>query len=169
MGSVYMNGKEADMYYNQAMSFLGQGETSKSIEFFDKTLRIDEQYSPAWNNKGVALLNLEKYDEALKCFQRVFELNPMDNMALYNVGYVFLMLEEYQDSVKTFELFRQRYTKKDDFYKFALYLEAKSLYNLKEYQKSSELLKKALKKDKKFNEAHELLNQVLKEMKPRNP
>lgn len=161
-----MNGKEAEMYYNQAMSFLGQGEINKSLEFFDKALKIDNQYSPAWNNKGVALLNLEKYEDALKCFQTVFELNPMDNMALYNVGYVFLMLDNYQESVKTLELFRQRYTKKDDFYKFALYLEAKGLYGLKEYQKSVELLKKALKKDKNFKEAHELLNLVLKEMVP---
>jgi tetratricopeptide (TPR) repeat protein len=161
-----MTNEEVEMYYKQAMTFLGQGDFNKSIEFFDNALDIDNQYSPAWNNKGVALLNLKLYKEALNCFEKVISLNAKDNMVLYNKAYVLLILEEYDLSVQAFDLFLKRYSKKDDFYKFALYLQAKGFYNLKEYQKATELLKKALKKDKNFEEGKELLNLVLKEIKP---
>jgi lipoprotein NlpI len=160
-----MTSKEAEMYYKQAMSFLEQGKTKKALEFFDKSLEMDNQYLPAWNDKGVALLELEEYHQALDCFQRVIILDPTSNMPLYNKGYVLLLLEDYAESVKTFDIFLARYPHKDDFYKFALYLKAKGHYGLKDYEKTHELLVEAINKDKTFREARELLILVLNEMK----
>lgn len=156
--------KEAEMFYKQAMSFLEQGKVDKSIEFFDSALKIDKEYVSAWNDKGVALMELGKYTDALECFEQVVRLEPGDNMAWYNRGYVLLILEEYQESVNTFDLFLGRYSKKDDFYKYALYLRAQGFYNLKEYDESLKLVKKALKIDKKFKEARDLMELVGKEL-----
>jgi len=152
--------KEAEMFYKQAMSFLEQGKVDKSIEFFDSALKIDKDYVSAWNDKGVALMEFGKYQDALECFEQVVRLEPGDNMAWYNRGYVLLILEEYQESVNTFDLFLGRYSKKDDFYKYALYLRAQGLYNLKEYDESLKLIKKALKIDKTFKEARNLMELV---------
>lgn len=156
--------KEAEMFYKQAMSFLEQGKLDKSIEFFDSALKIDKEYISAWNDKGVALMELGKYHDALECFEQVVRLEPGDNMAWYNRGYVLLILEEYQESVNTFDLFLGRYSKKDDFYKYALYLRAQGFYNLKEYDESLKLAKEALKIDKKFKEARDLMELVGKEL-----
>jgi tetratricopeptide (TPR) repeat protein len=150
--------REVKMYYDQALSFLGQGQAEKSIEFLDRALEIDDKYFPAWNNKGVALLELGDYQEALNCFEQVILLNSLDNMAWYNKGYVLLILERYSESVETFEIFLARYSQEDNFYKFALFLQAKDFYFLKEYQKAIDLLQKAIKIDPDFKEAHELLN-----------
>lgn len=157
-----MTKKEVEMYYKQAMTFLGQEEVERSLEFFNNALDIDDQYAPAWNNKGVALLSLKRYEEALNCFEHVIELNPLDNMVLYNKGYCLLMLKEYRLSVDTLELYLKR-SKKKDFHKFALYLQAQGFYHLKNYENAEALLLEALKKDKNFKEAHELLFAVLKE------
>lgn len=157
-----MTSKEAEMYYKQAMTFLGQEEFERSLEFFDNALDMDDKYTPAWNNKGIALLSLERYEEALNCFENVIQMNPMDTMVLYNKGYCLLMLKEYQLSVDTLELYLKR-SKKKDFFKFALYLQAQGFYHLKNYENAEALLKEALKKDKNFKEAHELLFSVLKE------
>lgn len=159
-GSDLMATKEAEMFYKQAMSFLDQGKMGKSIEFFDNALNIDKDYVSAWNDKGVALMELDKHQEALNCFEQVIRLEPGDNMAWYNRGYVLLILEEYQESINTFDLFLGRYSKKDDFYKYALYMKAKGLYSLKKYDESIELIKKALKKDKTFKEARELMKLI---------
>ena len=156
--------KEAEMFYKQAMSFLEQGKVDKSIKFFDSALEIDKEYVSAWNDKGVALMELGKYQDALNCFEHVVRLEPGDNMAWYNRGYVLLILEEYQEAVNTFDLFLGRYSKKDDFYKYALYLQGQGLYNLKKYDESLKLIKKALKKDKKFKEARDLMELVGKEL-----
>lgn len=155
--------REAKMYYDQALSFLGQGQVKKSIEFLDKALEIDEKYFPAWNNKGVALLELGDYQEALNCFEQVIQLNPLDNMALYNKGYVLLILEMYKESVETFDIFLVRYSQEDHFYKFALYLQAKGFYFIKENEKAINLLQKAIEIDSNFEEANELLSLVSKE------
>ena len=156
--------KEAEMFYKQAMSFLEQGKVEKSIEFFNSAIEIDKDYVSAWNDKGVALMELGNYPEALKCFEEVIRLEPGDNMAWYNRGYVLLILEEYQEAVNTFDLFLGRYSKKkDDFYKYALFLRAQGLYHLKQYDEASKLIKEALKIDKKFIEAQDLLELVGKE------
>ena len=152
--------KEAEMFYKQAMSFLEQGKVDKSIEFFDSALKIDKDYISAWNDKGVALMELGNYHEALKCFEEVIRLEPGDNMAWYNRGYVLLILEDYQEAVNTFDLFLSRYSKKDDFYKYGLYLRAQGLYNLKEYDESMKLIKESLKIDKTFKEARDLMELV---------
>lgn len=154
--------EDAEIMYKQAMSYLGQGETDKAIEFFNKALEMDQFYAPAWNDKGVAYMELQDYTNALDCFERVTILNPNISMPLYNKGYVQLMLEKYKDSVQTFDIFLDNYPFKDDFYKYALYLKAKGHYNLKEYAAAEKLLNKALKKDKKFNEARDLLLEMRK-------
>lgn len=156
--------REVKMYYDQALSFLGQGQVQKSLEFLERALEIDDKYFPAWNNKGVALLELGEYQEALNCFNQVIQLNSLDNMAWYNRGYVLLILEQYKESVETFDIFLARYSQEDHFYKFALYLQAKGLYSLKEYKKAIDLLQNVIEMDSDFKEAHELLSLVSKKI-----
>jgi lipoprotein NlpI len=160
-----MSDQDVEMFYKQAMSYMGQGDTEKAIEFFDKALKIDDWYLPAWNDKGVALLELEDYNNALFCFEKVITLDPVSSMPLYNKGYVQLIIGDNAGSVETFDTFLERYLNKDDFYKYALYLKAKGHYNLKEYEKANEALEDALTKDKTFQEARELLLLVLNELK----
>lgn len=157
--------KEAEMFHKQAMSFLGQGKVEKAIEFFDKALDFDDEYFPAWNNKGIALLELKEYQNALDCFEQVIRLNALDTMVWYNKGYVLLLLDKYDESINAFEHFCSTYSKKDDdFYKFALYLQARGFYGLKNYDKALELTQNALEIDENFMEARELLNLILKDM-----
>jgi lipoprotein NlpI len=160
-----MSNEEVEMFYEQAMSYLGQGESKKAIEFFDKALKIDEMYLPAWNDKGVAFLELKEYTQALDCFQRVGYLDPGISMPLYNKGFVQLKLEKYEDAVETFRIFLDAYPFRDDFYRYALYLKAEGHYHLKQYNDAQELLEKAIKKDKTFKEARDLLIKILNETK----
>lgn len=159
-----MTNKETEMFHRQAMSFLKQGEPRKAIEFFDKALKSDDQYFPSWNNKGVALIELEDYKNAAECFEHVTRLNPADKMALYNRSYSLIMMGNYQLAVELLDFFLANISRKNDFFKFGLYLQAKGFYGLKEYDKASSLLRDALKKDKNFTEAQELLNQISKDI-----
>lgn len=158
-----MGKKEAEMFHKQAMSFLEQGEVQKAVEFFDKAIKSDEEYFPAWNNKGIALLELKRYKEALNCFEKVIIINSLDRMVWYNKGYTLFMLGEYGESVTAFDNFLYTYSKDDDaFYKYASYLQANGLYNLKKYDKAVEILRSLLVKDENFREAQELLKEIEK-------
>lgn len=160
-----MTNKEAEMFHKQAMAFLSQNETKKALEFFDKTIEHDDKYFPAWNNKGVLHLELKDYPKAAECFEMVTKLNPADKLALYNRSYALIMMGEYQQAVELLDFFLGNISRKNDFFKYGLYLQAKGFYELKEYDKARSLLNDSLKKDKNFKDAQELLDQVMKEMK----
>ncbi len=163
-----MSKEDVEMFYNQAITYLKEREIMKAIEFFNRALEIDEMYIPAWNDLGVALLELEDYAQALVCFKRVVFLEPGVPMSYYNKGYVEMMLERYRDSVKTFEIFLENYPLKNDFYKYALYMKAKGHYNLREYEDAQKLLEKVIKKDKSFKDARDLYIQIMNDGKKTN-
>lgn len=160
-----MSNKDVKMFCKQAMTFLEKGEFEKSLKLLDMVINIDNKFIPAWNCKGVAHLEMEEYSQALNSFEQVIELNAGDNLAWYNKGYVLLLMEEYTESKKVFDFFLARYPKKDDdFYRYALYLRAKSYYGLKEYENALESVEKAIERDKNFREALELRNSIKSDM-----
>jgi lipoprotein NlpI len=162
--SEQMTSKDVEIFYNQAMKFFKMGEFKKSLELFNRVLYIDDKFIPAWNNKGVIHMELEEYSQALECFDKLTFLDMTDDLTWYNKGYVLLLLERYPESVRTLDYFMAKYTEQDDYYKYALYLEAKCYYELKEYDKSIKLLKDVLSIDEAFSEARELQSLVLKDM-----
>jgi lipoprotein NlpI len=160
-----MTREDVEMFYNQGVTYLGERDIKKAIEFFNKALEIDEMYFPAWNDLGVAFLELEDYDQALVCFEKVVFLDPGVPISFYNKGYVEMMLERYRDSVETFGIFLDNYLQKNDFYKYALYMKAWGHYNLKEYDDAQKLLEKAIKRDKSFKDARDLYILISNESK----
>jgi tetratricopeptide (TPR) repeat protein len=55
----------------------------ESIACFDKAIEIKPNYSEALNNKGLALTSLGEYDKALECFSKSLDINP-NNAAVWN-------------------------------------------------------------------------------------
>lgn len=160
-----MPSKDVNLYFKQAVVFLEKGEYDKSLELLDMVLNLDEKYLAAWNCKGIAYLEMKEYLQALNSFEQVIEKNPGDNLAWYNKGYVLQLMEEYAESKKVFDFFLARYSKKDDFYKYALYLQAKNYYGLKDYENARIFVDDALEMDGKFKEARELRTSIKKEKK----
>lgn len=164
-----MTSKDVELFYNQSMEQLKKGNFEKAANMLDTVLNIDKKFIPAWNGKGVALLEMKEYPKALNCFEKVIQLNAGDNLAWYNKAYVLLLMKEYEKSAQTFEFFRARYEKvEDDFYRYALLMEAQGNLELQKYEKSLLLLEEALKLDKNFIEAQELKVLVLKKAELNN-
>ena len=155
--------EDVEIFYKQAISYMGQGETRKALEFFDKTIKMEPNYGPAWNDKGVAHMELKEFDDAMKCFEQVMTIDNTNSMPIYNMGYVLIMQEKYEDAVNAFEMFLSRYPGQDAFYRHALYLKAQAHYELKQYDEAKELLDLAVKKDRLFKEARDLMIKILKE------
>ena len=164
----YMTNENVEMVYEQGVSYMGQGEKNKALEFFDKALKLDNYYLPAWNDKGVILLENKDFHGALDCFERVILLNPADPLSYYNKGYVQLLLEDYKGSIETFEGFLNIYTKKNDFQRYAFLLKAKANHALNENEEALRLLEIAVKKDRSFKEARDLYITILREQKSKN-
>lgn len=161
-----MAGKDVELYYRKAFDLFQRKDYDKSLELMDMVLKIDKSYKPAWSCKGVAYLEKKDYPQALKSFEKVITLDPGDNLAWYNKGYVFLLMDEYEEANKVFDYFLARYEKKDDdFYKYALYLQAKSYFGLKDYKNALFSVDSAIDIDRNFKEGLELRDEIKKELK----
>ena len=49
---------------------------NESLDYFDRALVLDQNFSEAWYAKGVALHNMMRYDEAIYCYTRALAIDP---------------------------------------------------------------------------------------------
>ena len=75
----------------------------KHCAYFDQILTINSTNAKALNNKGLALLGLQKNEEAIQFFDRVFDMNPSDVYALINRGGALLALEKNEEAIQDFD------------------------------------------------------------------
>ena len=78
-----------------------------SIEYYDQSIKIDSNFSSAWNNKGLSLANLGRYEEAITSYDKVIEINPNNANAWYNRGTALDNLGRYEEAQNCFEKAKQ--------------------------------------------------------------
>jgi tetratricopeptide (TPR) repeat protein len=59
-----------------------------------EVIDLNPNYSLAYNNKGEALLKLNKIEDAIKCFDKAIELNPNNSNAIFNKKAVIKTLDQ---------------------------------------------------------------------------
>lgn len=70
-------GKGATVWYNKGNIFcINYEEYQKGLTCYDEAVSLDPDYPEAWQNIGVALLELVKYEEAVTFFDRAISLKP---------------------------------------------------------------------------------------------
>lgn len=73
-----------------------------------RALEINPDSSDAWNNKGVALYNLDRIDEALECYNRALEIDPGNLDAMRNIAFVHRDLGELEKALELYETIIER-------------------------------------------------------------
>ena len=53
-----------------------QGKPAEAIHQYREAVRIDPSLAEAYNNLGVALMQIGKRDEAITCYRRALVLKP---------------------------------------------------------------------------------------------
>lgn len=136
---------------------------AKAVEFLQKALRVDKNYSEAWNNLGVAYERMGKYNEAIEAYkaalQNTFYRNP--EKALNNLGRVYYRIRRYDDAI---EAYREAIKRVSDFplpyYGLALCYNAAGKYG-----NAATALRKALEVDPAYRGDKERAIKDLKERK----
>ncbi len=88
-------------YQGIALCLLGKYE--EAIQAFDKAIKIDPQFSPAWDGKGVVLHDLSRYNESIQAFDKAIEINPQDAVAWDGKGVVLYDTGRYNESIQAFD------------------------------------------------------------------
>ena len=65
----------------------------------DQALLLDLNYAEAWNNRGVALSDLQRYEEALASYERSIELKPTYAEVWSNRGIALNKLKRFQEAL----------------------------------------------------------------------
>ena len=78
--------EQAAIYYNEAIDLYKQDDVQKSIDYFEKAIKLKPDFYEAHYNLAQILMSLSKNDEALKSLEEIAKIKPDDPENLYNLG-----------------------------------------------------------------------------------
>ena len=58
----------------------------ETIKYYDKAIKLNPNYSMAYNNRGISKAKLNMYEEAIKDYNKAIELNKDNPFYYYNRG-----------------------------------------------------------------------------------
>ncbi len=82
-------------YYNRGSNYMAKGEYDKAILCFDKALKLNSKFAPAYCNRGTSYYEKGDYDPAILDFTKALEINPKIIDAHYNRAAAFYQKQEY--------------------------------------------------------------------------
>ncbi len=83
--------------------FYYKGDYEKAIELYSEALAFNPNYDWAYNNRGIAYIDLEQYEQAISDLNRAIELNPNYANACYNRGIAYSSLKQYKAAISDYK------------------------------------------------------------------
>jgi tetratricopeptide (TPR) repeat protein len=90
-------------YNNRGVEYNKNGEYTKAIDDFTKSLELNSAHKEAYNNLGVALSNLGRNKEALEAYTNALKIHPTYVNALYNRGNAHAKLNDAEAALKDYD------------------------------------------------------------------
>lgn len=80
-----------------------EDDYAKSIQYFEKALKIDDAYGPAYNNIGYSQRALKNYEAAEKAYKKLIELYPNRANPYESYGYLLMDVGKFDESIEQFQ------------------------------------------------------------------
>lgn len=95
---------EDEIYWNaEGAKLLRQKKFSESIDLFNKSIKINQNFELSWLNKSRALFNLGKHDQAMSCCDKALEIRPRISEAWNLKGRILFHKGEFATALPCFE------------------------------------------------------------------
>lgn len=94
---------EAIAFYKKGNKEAEKDNTQEAINLYKKALKIDPNFTSAWNNLGLSYKKLENYDEAIGAYEKSLEKDPNGIMPLQNMAIAYKDKKDYKKALKTYE------------------------------------------------------------------
>ena len=121
------------LFYIANCYFL-EGDLNASLQYYDKAIDINPQFSEAWYNKGGSFTDLKIYEGAIESYNAAININPNYSEAWNNKGNVLGKLGRYEDAISAYD----RTIKINPQHPNAWYNRGNALDNLGKYEKAIE-------------------------------
>jgi tetratricopeptide (TPR) repeat protein len=92
-----------DFLMVQGMSYMGQGALGKALTLFTSVIKIDPDYSEAWNKRATVLFLMGEYNASVEDIGRTLELEPRHFGALAGLGQIFDRQKSESGALSAFE------------------------------------------------------------------
>ena len=91
------------VYWNElGISFHNQIELAAALKCYQKSAKLDPQYSDAQNNIGTIYYEHKKYAKAIRAYKHAIGLRPEFAPFYMNLGYAYFGEKNYGDSIAAF-------------------------------------------------------------------
>ena len=70
--------KDAEVYFNQGVSYAKSEEYEKALVAYNKAIELDPKYPDVYYNRGICYRKLGEYDKAISDYSKSIELDPDD-------------------------------------------------------------------------------------------
>jgi glycosyltransferase involved in cell wall biosynthesis len=90
-------------HYELATELCMNGKFPESINYFFRSITLNQKYRDAWVGLGYTLGEVGRYEESLKAVTKALELDPHYPESYINYGVVLMRLRKYEESVLVFK------------------------------------------------------------------
>jgi tetratricopeptide (TPR) repeat protein len=101
--------KETEQFLLRGNVELKKREYEKAIKFYDEAIEKTADYAPAYNNRGLAKVQLGDLSNAIEDFKKAVELEPNFFEAIYNLGNYQGESGNYENALKTLKKVEKEY------------------------------------------------------------
>jgi tetratricopeptide (TPR) repeat protein len=129
--------------------YLYQNKFDEAVTAFDKAIKINPHNSETWNNKGIALYELNQSGEAITAFDKAIKINSQNSDAWYNKGLALYKLKEFNEAIKAYD----KAIEINPQYSKAWNDEGVALCNLNKSYEAIKLFDKAIEIDRRYSKA----------------
>ncbi|MEN2413338.1 tetratricopeptide repeat protein [Flavobacterium mesophilum] len=95
--------EEALKYYELGIDESKKENFKGAIEYYKKAVKIDPNFSFAYDNMGICYRRLEQYDQAIDAYEKSLKIDPNGLMPLQNIAVAYSYKKEYKKAVKAYE------------------------------------------------------------------
>ena len=92
-----------DTCYQQGEDLANSGYYQTALAYFDRTIELQQDHSPAWVFRAVVLIHLNRHEEALASCDKALEINPDDREAWTFRGAALSHLGRYQEAYESYD------------------------------------------------------------------
>ncbi len=89
-------------YNNLGPILFNEGKTDEAMEYFEKAIELNPDYTDAYNNRGYVYAALGNYDMAIKDYDEAIKSNPDYMIAYNNRGTIYSDTGRYQLAIEDF-------------------------------------------------------------------
>lgn len=94
---------DANLYFLKGQSFNYLGDKNEAIKCFSKAIKTNQDYFPAYNDRGAAYTELQKFDLALNDYNKAIELEYRNPTPYMNRAIVYKQLKKYLEAKSDYD------------------------------------------------------------------